>query len=140
MADMDRRQAIISAVSRSLAHKDYADRFEAFGPNRERVILAALPDDLMSSLWSEVKAVGGSANVVVPLFEGLVCFAMTPTPAGRARQTAATRSSHINGECTVGVMLARLIEDGGSADYAVHMGSKSAGLAQHPRFLQAAGA
>lgn len=130
--DSVKRDQLRSFVLRQLVHRDFAKRFER--TNGRAQIVAALPDDNLAWLHAEVSKMGGTANVVTPFLEGLIVFSMQ---AAQHKPSEHDERPKLDGACTVGVLVERLIVDNGGGDYCVVL--PEAGESSHverPRLLQ----
>lgn len=127
-----KRDQLRSLVLRQLVHRDFAKRFEANAGRAQ--IVAALPEDNLDWLHAEVGKMGGTANVVTPVLDGLIVFSMQTTRHGSGEHSERPK---LDGKCTVGLLVQRLIVDNGGGDYCVvTSNSDTGGHVERPRLLQ----
>lgn len=118
MPDMDRAE-VTRFVYDKLADPQFRDRLTAVGPDGDHPIVIAMRDDLMSQVIRDVDAVGRSANVIVPILNGLMAFTMTGWADADGAGADAKNPHDVTALCTVGVFIARIAEDG-PASYRFH--------------------
>lgn len=105
----DLREEILRSVHRRLPSREFADRLTLRGEDGMTPVVVVLSTDPVRRLLDEVLAMGGASNVVAHILDGLMIFAMETT-------TVPAKDSppdQLSAECTVGVLLAHLIEQGG---------------------------
>lgn len=107
------RQAIMELAYRKLRDPAWRSRLTAHAPDGSRPIVFALADDPMQKVVKDADNVGGSANVVLPVLNGIAVFTIEDaTP-----EDLANGAPRITEECTVGLFFQRLVADGGHATY-----------------------
>lgn len=107
MVSMDRQEAN-RLVYRRLIEPAFRERLTAVDADGNHPILVVLPSDSVDNLLTQLGSVGGAANVVTPFLNGLVALTMhaannplaTPVDLPRLRR-----------DCTVGVLLAQVLQD-----------------------------
>lgn len=118
MDDMTRHDDLLRLVHQQLVNRDFAKRFAPMTESGERTIVVALREDTIFDLCTRVHDIGGAANVVVPMFDGLIVFNMKSSSlAGLSDLTDGPAA--VDGDATVGVIIQRLMDDGGEATYRV---------------------
>jgi hypothetical protein len=81
----------------------------AVTPDGEHPIIPALRSDLLGRVLSDVQAAGGAGNVVVPVANGYIVIALTTAPRSVGETTT---HPPLRADCTIGLLVARLIQDG----------------------------
>lgn len=131
MADMTRAELTRRVYSR-LRQDEFRSRLAAVSPCGRRPVLIALRDDPVQQLLDQVRDVGGSANVVLPLLNGFIVLLIVaehrlddgPPPPG---------VSLLRGDCTVGVFYERLRFDasvGGPTSYGFVLEAETGGASE----------
>jgi len=114
MADVD-RDAVVAAILGRLQESSFR-KLLAVAPDGTRPILPALLSDTFASVLKEAHVAGGIANLVVPVSNGYFVVQLRTSPA--AAHEIASKPA-LRADCTVGVLLARLIQDGPENSYVV---------------------
>lgn len=111
-----RREDIIAYALKRLADASFRRQLTAVAEDGTRPIIPALLSDKLSDVVLEVHRHAGAGNVVIPLKQGyfLCALHVTPTPGEQA-----SAFPMISPDVTMGVMIARLFQDGGTASYTV---------------------
>lgn len=106
------RQELSRFVYQHLRERDFRDRLVASAPDGTKPIITVLPSDRTHDLLKNLAALGGAANVVLGVANGVLIFVMEQT--GEAAQD----DVHVlTADCTVGVLLARVMVDGDKGQY-----------------------
>lgn len=110
MDDVDRGRITSYAMAR-LADPGFRAKLSAVTPAGERPIIAALRSDRLLDVIDRVHESGGAGNVLVPVVgnDGFVIMAIR---VQKVAQTEVHGGEHLGTDCTVGVAIRRLIEDG----------------------------
>lgn len=98
-----------------LRRGDFRKKMKVRDADGSHPIVVAVPSDHAADVLDEVSAIGGRANLIVPLADGLaVCSVEMDSPTGPSLRAAA---ESLAGDCTIGVFLARVVADGGEGRY-----------------------
>jgi hypothetical protein len=97
----DPRSAVTRTVYRNLKRAAFRECLTVQGPNGERPLIIALPTDSMSHVLGQVRAAGGSGNVVVQRGRSLMVLAVSRDGRGRTR---------VSSEGTVGAFIDQLVD------------------------------
>jgi len=104
----DLREEVLRSVHRRLPDRAFAKKLTVRGDDGMTPVVVVLSTDPVAHLLDEVIAIGGSANVVANVLDGLIVFAMETAAA----PCLDSPPDQLSTECTVGVLLAHLIEQG----------------------------
>jgi hypothetical protein len=117
MADMN-HEAVVSGVMERLGDPAFRKLLTAVAPNGDRPIIPALNSDLFKDVLQAVDVHGGVGNVCVPVKNGYFVLSVTTNAAGEpgASGTAFGAHPHLTAACTMGVLLARLVQDGNEGE------------------------
>lgn len=118
MASMDREQ-VLRFVYRRLADPALRARLIVRDSEGTSPLLVALREDKMRDVLADLSAMGGAANLVVPLLNGVAILALSADEA--VDRDEPSPGDLLAAECTVGVLLERLHMDGDEARYAFVM-------------------
>ena len=114
------RDALTSEVLGRLADPSFARLLRATTADGARPIVVARREDAFADVLSEVDAAGGAGNLVVPLSQGYIIVTIA-IGAASPKDRKGHQPEHLTAQCTVGVLLARLLEDGDQErTYIVH--------------------
>jgi len=104
------RMAISADIAKRLNDPSFRAILSSTAPDGSTPIIPALRSDILRDVLVDVNAAGGAGNVVVPIANGYMVIALKAVAAvhSRAKQPPA-----LDPRQTVGVLMARLIEDGG---------------------------
>ncbi len=108
------RAAITRLVYRRLTDPGFRDRLTAKASDGTRPIVVVLPGDSLERLLADVERLGGAANVVLPVLNGVVVIAMAASANSDAIDPGVAQ---LTSDCTVGLFFARLRIDGDEAAY-----------------------
>jgi hypothetical protein len=109
MVAEDERDQVSSSILKRLTDPAFRKLLTATTPSGEHPVIPALRSDLLGRVLSDVQASGGAGNVVVPIANGYMVIALT-TPPRTVGETTTHRP--IKADCTIGLLIARLIDDG----------------------------
>lgn len=113
------RDAVVASILDHLLDPGFRRQLTA-GSDKSYSIVPALLSDRFSSVLDDVQAVGGSGNLIVPVANG---YAIIGLVVSRVTEATVASSPALNTECTIGVLLARLIQDSeeGDGSYVVYL-------------------
>lgn len=111
MADMDRDQ-LLAHVYRRLADGKLGAKMTARAEDGSKPVVVALASDSFSSLLTNVSAAGGYANVAASVLDGLIVFSLRVEEADDDGDNT-DPATMLDPGCTVGVLVARMIQDRG---------------------------
>lgn len=112
----DDRTQIAADIARRLADPSFRDILSAT-PDGDCAVIPALRSDVVGDVLKKVADLGGTANAVVPVANGYLIIAIKV--GGRASR-AKTPSGSLDPSCTIGVLLARIFEDGAKKGHPLH--------------------
>ena len=108
MANKERDDLLAEVLSR-MGDPAFRNLLCAVAPDGSHPLIPAFKSDTLHGVLSDVQASGGAGNVVVPLANGFMIIAMS-TSSRSVGETATHPPLDVN--CTIGVLLARLVQDG----------------------------
>lgn len=110
MDDVDRARITSYAMAR-LADPGFRAKLAAVTPTGERPIIAALRSDRLLDVIDRVHESGGAGNVIVPVVgnDGFVIMAIR---VQKVAHTEVHDGERLGTDCTVGLAIRRLLEDG----------------------------
>jgi len=111
MSDLNRAN-VTRFVYEQLRNRSFRSKLKVTSSEGATPIVVALPSDPTSTLLSELDAVGGAANVVLPVGDGVLIFGMHQADGDDTEDIPT-----LTERCTVGVFLARVVSDGGRGRY-----------------------
>ena len=109
MVDVD-RDVLLSDVLGRLVDPRFARLLTATTPSGDRPIMPAVYSDAFVDILAKVSAAGGCGNMVVAMPQGYLVMGLAIGPAQGAGMTG---QQVLKRSCTVGLVLARLMADGG---------------------------
>ena len=115
MGDVD-RDALLSDVLARLADPTFAQLMTATTAEGNQPVLPALLSDLFTDVIAKVVTAGGAGNIVVPMPKGYLVMDLT---VKHNEAPAQPGQDMLSPTCTVGLVLARIMQDGGNKIYTV---------------------
>lgn len=106
MADL-RRDDLTRQVYARMVNADFRALLTAVAPDGSRPVVVALPSDLVRDVLPRVESLGGAANLVVPVRNGFMVVGIRSHPDITTRDESAL----LVDDCTVGLLLSRVMED-----------------------------
>jgi len=110
MPEDGERGGLTALIARKMIEPEFTDLLKR-APDGSIPVVPALRSDRIADALAEVEASGGVANLVVPVSNALMIVSLSRVPGD------CDHGSHgpavLSADETVGVLLARLIEDGG---------------------------
>lgn len=131
MADMTRDE-LMRWVQRQLPRREFTQKLVR-AEDGSVPILVALPKDLASDILERAHLKGGVANVVTPMFDGALTFSVTSDIGW----TGEKGTDLIDAGCTIGLLVQRMMVDGGQGSYAI-VAERKGGAATTPHVLSPA--
>lgn len=111
MPDMD-RAAMTRLVYQRLVNLEFRERLQATAPDGTRPIIVAMREDPIRALIEQVKAAGGSGNVVFPALNGIMVVTMEAELGSVSTDTRGdVTPALLRDDSTVGVLFERLVLD-----------------------------
>ncbi len=109
------RTKLAADIARRFADPEF-HALLSVAPDGTSAVIPALRSDVVSDVLSEVAKAGGTANAVVPVANGYLIIAIKL--GGRSHK--AKSSGALEPTCTMGVLIARMFEDGATEGHLLH--------------------
>jgi len=107
--DVD-RSALTADVAKKLVEPGFAKLLSAVAPDGTTPVIPALRSDVLEDILKDVQAAGGAGNIVVPVMNGYLVIALKFV---NSRKAADHDAATLAAKMTIGVLIARIMEDGG---------------------------